>query len=84
MDDCLPDTSACASPHRPPQLRDLSGWQCRVRALAALESDHEFLLESDVFTADFIENSWSTSGPRRVDEIRLRPHPYEFVLYYDL
>jgi glutamine synthetase len=53
-------------------------------ALLALENDHEFLLEGDVFTADFVENYLAYKREMEVDEIRLRPHPYEFVLYYDI
>jgi glutamine synthetase len=53
-------------------------------ALGALQADHEFLLEGDVFTTDFIENYIGFKREKEVDEIRLRPHPYEFVLYYDI
>ena len=53
-------------------------------ALAALEADHEFLTEGDVFTEDFIENYLTYKREKEVDPIRLRPHPYEFVLYYDI
>lgn len=51
-------------------------------ALAALEKDHEFLLQGDVFSRDLIE-TWVEMKKKEVDAIRLRPHPYEFVLYYD-
>ena len=54
------------------------------RALAALEADHEFLLKGDVFTADVIETWIDYKRETEVDPIRLRPHPYEFFLYYDL
>jgi glutamine synthetase len=53
-------------------------------ALAALETDHEFLTEGDVFTQDFIDNYLAYKRDKEVDPIRLRPHPYEFVLYYDI
>jgi glutamine synthetase len=53
-------------------------------ALAALEADHEFLTEGDVFTEDFVENYIGYKREAEVDAIRLRPHPYEFVLYYDI
>jgi glutamine synthetase len=53
-------------------------------ALAALEADHEFLTEGDVFTQDFIQNYLTYKRDKEVDPIRLRPHPYEFVLYYDI
>jgi glutamine synthetase len=53
-------------------------------ALAALEADHQFLLKGDVFTKDVIETHLSYKRSREVDQVRLRPHPYEFVLYYDI
>ncbi|MXY22313.1 MAG: type I glutamate--ammonia ligase [Dehalococcoidia bacterium] len=51
--------------------------------LDALEDDHEFLLTGDVFTSDLIETWLDYKRTNEVDEIRLRPHPYEFFLYYD-
>jgi glutamine synthetase len=53
-------------------------------ALDALEGDHKFLLEGNVFTKDVIETYISYKRSREIDEIRLRPHPYEFFLYYDI
>jgi glutamine synthetase len=53
------------------------------QALNALEADQEFLLAGDVFTPDVVETYLRYKRTREVDEIRLRPHPYEFVLYYD-
>jgi glutamine synthetase len=52
-------------------------------ALKALEADHKFLLAGDVFTQDVIETWIDYKVTREVDPIRLRPHPYEFYLYYD-
>jgi glutamine synthetase len=52
-------------------------------AIDALEKDHQFLLKGDVFTEDFIE-MWISSKRKEHDAIRLRPHPYEFFLYYDV
>ena len=52
-------------------------------ALQALEQDHEFLLRGDVFTRDFLE-TWIMKKRSEVDAVRLRPHPYEFFLYYDV
>jgi glutamine synthetase len=52
--------------------------------LDALEADHEFLLEGGVFTEDVIEHWVDFKRVREVDEIRLRPHPWEFYLYYDI
>jgi glutamine synthetase len=51
--------------------------------LDALEQDHDFLLKGDVFTPDLIETWLDFKRTREVDEMRLRPHPYEFALYYD-
>jgi glutamine synthetase len=52
-------------------------------ALKALEADHKFLLAGDVFTQDLIDTWIEYKVTREVDPIRLRPHPYEFYLYYD-
>ena len=52
-------------------------------SLDALEGDHEFLLTGDVFTSDLIETWLDYKRTSEVDEVRLRPHPYEFFLYYD-
>ena len=53
-------------------------------ALAALRADHEFLLRGDVFTPDVIDTWIWYKTEREVDELRLRPHPYEFCLYADI
>ena len=53
-------------------------------ALDALEADHDFLLKGEVFTQDVVEVYLDYKRTREVDEIRLRPHPYEFFLYYDI
>jgi glutamine synthetase len=52
--------------------------------LDALEEDHEFLLEGGVFTKDLIETWIAYKREKEVDAVRLRPHPYEFHLYYDI
>ncbi|MDX1973658.1 MAG: type I glutamate--ammonia ligase [Candidatus Sumerlaeia bacterium] len=52
-------------------------------ALSALEEDHEFLLKGGVFTEDIIQNHIEYKLKNEVDAIRLRPHPYEFMMYYD-
>jgi glutamine synthetase len=52
-------------------------------ALDYLEKDHEFLLKGDVFTSDFLE-MWIDAKRKEADALRLRPHPYEFYLYYDV
>ena len=52
--------------------------------LANLERDHEFLLQGDVFTKDVISTWIWYKREKEVDPVRLRPHPYEFHLYYDI
>jgi glutamine synthetase len=52
-------------------------------AINALEKDHEFLLQGDVFTSDLIETWIAYKRKHELDPIRLRPHPHEFSLYYD-
>ncbi len=53
-------------------------------AIAALEEDHEYLLKGDVFTQDVIDTWVSYKREAEIDAVRLRPHPYEFFLYYDI
>jgi glutamine synthetase len=53
-------------------------------ALNALEVDHEFLTKGDVFTQDVLDMWISYKRSNEVDAIRLRPHPYEFKLYFDI
>ena len=53
-------------------------------ALVALEADSEFLLEGGVFTPDLLETHIAYKMDNEVSQLRLRPHPYEFNLYYDL
>lgn len=50
--------------------------------LAALEADHEYLLKGNVFTKDVIE-SWLTFKHDQRVQVALRPHPWEFHMYYD-
>ena len=52
-------------------------------ALEALEKDHGFLTDTGVFTTDFIESWIEYKLANEVNPMRLRPHPYEFSLYYD-
>jgi len=52
-------------------------------ALEALENDHAFLTETGVFSQDFIENWIDYKVANEVKQMQLRPHPYEFFLYYD-
>lgn len=53
-------------------------------ALLALEADHEFLTAGDVFPADLIETWIRYKREHEINPMRLRPHPYEFELYYDI
>ncbi|MHC4822292.1 MAG: type I glutamate--ammonia ligase, partial [Planctomycetota bacterium] len=71
----LPPEELASVPSAPGSLRE---------ALYALEEDHEFLLKGDVFDKDVIETWLDFKRTREVDEMRLRPHPYEFFLYYDI
>jgi len=52
-------------------------------SLKALEEDHEFLLKGGVFTEDVLETWIAYKYENEVDPIRMRPHPYEFELYFD-
>ena len=52
-------------------------------SLDALEADHEYLLRGGVFTKDVIETWLDYKRTNEVDEVNLRPHPYEFMLYFD-
>jgi len=54
-----------------------------AEALDALEADHQFLLRGDVFTPDVVEKWLEYKRTAEVAELRLRPHPYEFHLYFD-
>lgn len=71
----LPPEELAKVPHTPGSLGD---------ALDALEKDHDFLLRGDVFTDDVISTWISYKRENEVDAIALRPHPWEFALYYDI
>jgi len=62
-------------PHMPGSLEE---------ALDSLEKDHEFLLRGDVFTKDVISTWVEYKKDREINQVRLRPVPYEFFLYYDI
>jgi len=53
------------------------------RSLEALESDHDFLLAGNVFTKNLVETWIDYKRVKENDAVRLRPHPWEFFLYYD-
>jgi glutamine synthetase len=71
----LPPEELAAVPQVPASLEE---------ALDALEGDHDFLLEGGVFTEDVITHWIDYKRVHEVDELRLRPHPWEFYLYYDI
>jgi glutamine synthetase len=53
-------------------------------ALGCLEEDHAFMLKGDVFSEELIETFIGYKRKNEADAVRLRPHPYEFSLYYDI
>ena len=53
-------------------------------AMDALEADHDFLLKGDVFSQDLVDSWIDYKRTEEIDALRLRPHPYEFALYYDM
>src|SRR3954462_8134312 len=53
-------------------------------ALSALEADQDFLKAGGVFTDDLIDTWLEYKRLKEIDEVRLRPHPWEFMLYYDI
>ncbi|MCG3180335.1 MAG: Glutamine synthetase [Phycisphaerae bacterium] len=54
------------------------------KALECLEADHQYLLAGDVFTPDVIHYWIRYKMDNEVDAIRMRPHPFEFCMYFDL
>jgi glutamine synthetase len=69
-------------PEEAAQVKQVPGSLTEV--LDALERDNEFLLKGDVFTPDLIEAYIAYKREAEVDPVRMRPHPYEFMLYYDI
>jgi glutamine synthetase len=69
-------------PHEAAKVKSTPGSLGEV--LDALEADHDFLLEGEVFTSDLVEGWIDYKRSNEVDPVRLRPHPYEFFLYYDI
>jgi glutamine synthetase len=68
----------------PEQLREVpSAPGSLAEALQALENDHEFLLRGDVFSDDLIQEWVEYKTTKEVQPMQLRPHPYEFMMYYD-
>lgn len=54
-----------------------------AESLRALDADKDYLLEGGVFTEDFIDTYIAYKQVSEVDPVAMRPHPYEFTLYYD-
>jgi glutamine synthetase len=70
----LPPDEAATIPQVPSSLMEV---------LDSLEADHDYLLEGGVFSADFIANWIDYKRSNEVEPVQLRPHPYEFDLYFD-
>lgn len=68
--------------HEKAKIRTVPG--SLEEALDALEKDHDFLLKGDVFTKDVIETWLAYKREVEIDAVRLRPHPHEFYLYFDI
>jgi glutamine synthetase len=71
----LPPEELAKVPTTPGSLRE---------ALMALRKDHAYLLKGDVFTQDVIDTWISYKMKNEVQALDLRPHPWEFALYYDI
>jgi glutamine synthetase len=70
----LPPEELAAVPKAPGSLREV---------LHHLENDHDYLLKGDVFTMDVIETWIDYKMKNEVQAMDLRPHPWEFMLYFD-
>jgi glutamine synthetase len=70
----LPPEELAKVPHTPGSLKDV---------LAALENDHEYLLKGDVFTQDVVDTWIEYKTKNEVNPMALRPHPWEYHLYFD-
>jgi glutamine synthetase len=69
------------SPEEASKVKQVPG--SLAESLDALEADHDFLLKGDVFTKDLLD-MWVSIKRKEIDAIRLRPHPWEYMMYYDL
>jgi len=68
----------------PEELKGVAGMPASLEdALNNLKNDHAFLLKGDVFTEDVVETWIDYKMANEVSALRLRPHPYEFALYFD-
>jgi glutamine synthetase len=69
----------------PEELRSVPSMPASLEAaLDALERDYQFLLKGDVFTEEMLTTYIEYKREKEVSAIRLRPHPYEFMMYYDI
>jgi len=69
----------------PEEAKDIPQVPASLEAVInRLEEDHDYLLEGGVFTPDLIETWIDLKRTNEIDPLRLRPHPYEFALYYDV
>jgi len=71
----LPPEELAAVPQVPGSLEE---------SLSALEADQDFLLQGGVFTDDVIDTWIDYKRVNEIDEVNLRPHPWEFYKYYDI
>jgi glutamine synthetase len=71
----LPPEELAAVPKTPGSLRE---------TLGALQNDHDYLLKGDVFTTDVIETWINYKIKNEVQALDLRPHPWEYMLYFDI
>ena len=71
----LPPEELAKVPNTPGSLEE---------ALDHLEADHEYLLKGEVFTSDVVETWIDYKRKKEADQVRLRPHPHEFYLYFDM
>ncbi|HEX4335725.1 MAG TPA: type I glutamate--ammonia ligase [Polyangiaceae bacterium] len=69
----------------PEELKDVPRMPGSLEeALGELDKDHDYLLKGDVFTRDVLDMHAEYKWEQEINPIRLRPHPYEFHLYYDI
>jgi glutamine synthetase len=69
----------------PEELKDVPSLPGSLdEALNALEADHDFLLREGVFTPRLIERWITYKRDREINQLRMRPHPLEFALYFDI
>ncbi len=69
----------------PEELKDVPSLPATLdESLKALENDHEFLLKGDVFSTEMIQRWISYKREKEINPMRLRPHPLEFSMYYDV